>query len=149
MIPTLPASDMIQELIERVEKCAEIDRELEADIIVALKGGEIIWKQAAYTMEMYPVRRYASSIHVGGFGSEAVPLLCSSLNAILALVEDVMPGWRWSRGFDGRVYLQEPGHDGARNYLPPVVSQRPLASDALTMVAALLRALQAKEGGAR
>ena len=81
------------EIIERLEKAEGPDRELDADIDIFLFGGETVWKQANYTMEMYPASRRASKNHVGGFANEHVPLYTASLDSAIALVERTLPGW--------------------------------------------------------
>lgn len=83
----------MRDLIARLEAAQGPDRELDGEIAVAVQGGEIVWKQANYTMEMYPSHRYASTNHYGGFANEHVPLFTASIDAALTLVPD---GWSWS-----------------------------------------------------
>lgn len=82
----------LSELIDRVEKATGPDRDLDAEIDVALFGGETVWKQANYTMESYPASRRPSKQHVGGFANEHVPPYTASLDAVVALVEKELPG---------------------------------------------------------
>lgn len=77
---------LLEELAVRCEAATEPDRDLETEIAVAVHGGEIVWKQANYTMEMYPARKYASADHVGGFGNAPVAACTSSLDAAMSLV---------------------------------------------------------------
>ena len=84
-------------LIERARSATGPDRELDADIYLGLLGGEVQWRQANYTMEMYPVARRPSANHVGGYEHEQVPLYTASIDAVLALVERCLPGW-WVHG---------------------------------------------------
>lgn len=69
------------------------------------------------------------------------PAYTSSLDAALALVEEVLPGWDWSRDVDGSFYLWS----GGDVLTPREIHQKRLANDALTCDAALLRALIAKQ----
>lgn len=80
------------ELLSRIEQASGPDREIDAYIDVLLFGGETVWKQANYTMEMYPASRRASKNHIGGFANEHVPLYTASLDATVALVERMLPG---------------------------------------------------------
>jgi hypothetical protein len=73
-------------LLDRLGATKELDRELDADIAVAVFGGVIVWKQAQGTMDQYPVRRYPSQNHVGGFGFAAVERFTESLDSALVLV---------------------------------------------------------------
>lgn len=79
---------LLEELAVRCEAAVEPDRDLETEIAVAVHGGEIVWKQANYTMDMYPARKYASADHVGGFGSAPVDACTSSLDAAMTLVPE-------------------------------------------------------------
>lgn len=81
---------LLEELAVRCEAAIEPDRDLEAEIAVAVYGGEIVWKQANYTMEMHPARKYASADHVGGFGNAPVDAYTTSLDAAMQLVPK---GW--------------------------------------------------------
>ncbi len=83
------------ELIERVESGEEPDRELDGDIAVAVYGGEVVWLTANYTMEQYPARRHPSRMHVGGFANSHVPHFTGSVDAVLSLMEQKLPGWCW------------------------------------------------------
>jgi hypothetical protein len=88
--------DILRGLASRVCK-EEPNRDLDADIAVAVYGGEIVWKTANYTMEQFPVRRYASTMHIGGFGREAVERYTESLDAAASLVP---PEWQWTAGWE-------------------------------------------------
>lgn len=88
-------------LIARLEALIGSDRELDAEIDVALFGGETIWKTANYTMESYPASRRPSATHIGGFANEHVPSYTASLDAAVALVERVLPGWTYLLNNDG------------------------------------------------
>jgi len=79
---------LLEELAVRCEAAMEPDRDLETEIAVAVHGGEIVWKQANYTMEMYPARKYASADHAGGFGNAPVDTCTTSLDAAMSLIPD-------------------------------------------------------------
>lgn len=81
-----------QELLVRVEAAREPDRELDAAIDIAMFGGETIWKQTNYTMEMYPASRRPNKAFLGGIGNEHVPLVTASIDAALLLVAQKLPG---------------------------------------------------------
>lgn len=85
--------ESLRSLQKRIREAIGPDRELDGDIIVALKGGEIVWKMANYTMEQYPAHRYPSKNHLSGFANEHVPLLTASIDACVALQRAVLPGW--------------------------------------------------------
>ena len=89
--------ESLRSLQKRIREAIDPDRELDGDIIVALKGGEIVWKMANYTMEQYPAHRYPSKNHLSGFANEHVPLLTASIDACVALMREVLPGCEWSR----------------------------------------------------
>ncbi len=84
-MPTKADIPALQDLLARVEACDSLDRALDADVVVALEGGEIEWKQANYTMEMHPAIKRASRMHVGGFAREHVPSVTWSVDAALGL----------------------------------------------------------------
>ena len=82
----------LEALIARVLEGTEPDQELDAEIAVALFGGEIIWKTARYTMDAYPARRIQNSAYVGGYQNAGVLAYTESLDAALTLVPE---GWSW------------------------------------------------------
>lgn len=79
-------------LAERCEQAAGPDRELDAEIAVALFGGEIIWKTANWTMDSYPARRVQNSDYIGGYQNAAIPVYTESLDAAVTLVPEGC-GW--------------------------------------------------------
>lgn len=129
-------------LAERCEKATGPDRELDADLDVALFGGVTVWKQANYTMESYPASRRESKHHVGGFVNNHVPLYTASLDAAIALVERMKPGW----GF----YLRsdKEGH-GCGLVYPDAFRVTPChcmgATPAIAVCLALFRALESSD----
>ena len=88
----------LEALLARVLEGTGPDRELDAEIAVALFGGEIIWKTARYTMDAYPARRIQNSAYVGGYQNAGVLAYTESLDAALTLVPD---GWTWARFHSG------------------------------------------------
>ena len=75
------------DLIARLESVTEGSRELDAEISVALEPGEIVWRQANFTMDAsYPAIKRARSNYIGGFAFEHVPYYTTSLDAALTLV---------------------------------------------------------------
>ncbi len=75
----------LRDLLARVLACEGYDRELDADVVVALEGGEIGWRQANYTMEQHAYVKRPSRMHVGGFAREPVPAVTFSVDAALGL----------------------------------------------------------------
>lgn len=88
----------LEALLVRVLAGTGPDRELDAEIAVALFGGEIIWKTARYTMDAYPARRIQNSAYVGGYQNAGVLAYTESLDAALTLVPE---GWTWARFHSG------------------------------------------------
>ena len=78
-------------LAERSEQAAGPDRELDAEIAVGLFGGEIIWKAARYTMDLYPARRFQNSDYIGGYQNSGVLTYTESLDAAATLVPTEPP----------------------------------------------------------
>lgn len=85
--------EALRALQARIRESSEPERELDAKIAAVFLGGEIEWKQANYTMDLHPVRKYASTMHVGGFGRDPVYRYTASLDACVALMAAVLPGW--------------------------------------------------------
>ena len=84
----MSAQSELLALADRVEALTGPCRETDAKIAVAVDGGEIVWKAANYTMELYPARRHVSKNHVGGYGNAPVPAYTASLDAAMTLVPD-------------------------------------------------------------
>jgi hypothetical protein len=134
-----PDKSALTDLIARVEKASGPDRELDADIDVALFGGETVWKQANYIMEQYPVSRRPSRGHVGGFANEAIPLYTQSLDAVEALVERELPNHDWQvfRTVGAGWYaIIDKGHAEQHG--------RSEANAAIALLLALLKAMEAR-----
>jgi len=88
--------ETLRALQARIRQSKGADRELDAEIAALFLGGEIECRQANYTMDLHPVRKYASTMHVGGIGREPVVYYTASLDACVALMDAVLPGWKWS-----------------------------------------------------
>lgn len=78
-------------LAARLEAATGADRELDADLEVALLGGRIEWVPVNYIMEARPVVLRASPDHVRGFSKEPVPTYTASIDAALALLGRAAP----------------------------------------------------------
>lgn len=130
------------ELAARIEAAEGPDRELDCLITVAVDGGEIVWKQANGTMDMFPARRYASANHVGGFGHAPVPTYTASVDAALMLVPE---GWSMAIlrefGEPAQVALQKTDGTG---YAYVLGNSQELAS---AICAAALRAKEVSDHG--
>jgi hypothetical protein len=123
-------------LAERVECASGPDRELDAEIAAACYGGEIVWKTANHTMEQYPARRHASTMHVGGFCNAYVPTYTSSIDAAASLVPEgceVKLVFHTNPAFHARAAVHRHVLDGS------VPSHRG-ATPAIALTAAALRA---------
>ncbi len=81
-------------LIERLSRATGPDRELDAAIAVAIKGGRIDWILDGITKETFPVRVYPDTTGVTARGElqAAVPRYTSSIDAAMTLVPE---GWNW------------------------------------------------------
>jgi len=104
----------LHELLERVKAASGADRELDAEIDVALFGGEIGLRAAQYTMDPQLFVRRPSAQHVSGYANEAVPAYTASIDAAVALIE--RSGWRLyglDASIPGRPHwtLHRPGAD--------------------------------------
>lgn len=84
------------DLLTALQSAERGSRELDEAIAVHFKLGEVGWRQANYTMENHPYLQTPSANHVGGFAREPLPFWTTSIDAALALVERVLPGWKWS-----------------------------------------------------
>ena len=116
-------------LADCCEQAAGPDRELDAEIAVALFGGKVIW----YTMSAYPARRVQNSDYIGGSQNAAIPVYTESLDAAVTLVPD---GWTWGRFHSGTVECMT--LNGPDNSI--LVERGEGISTALALCAAALRA---------
>jgi hypothetical protein len=94
--------DILEALLARVVDETEPDRELDAEIAVALFGGEIVWKTANWTMESYPARRIQDAAYRGGFANTFVLAYTHSLDAARTLIPS---GWQYVIGQRGCGYF--------------------------------------------
>lgn len=127
-------------LLERVKGAEGPDRELDADIEVALRGGEIVQLQNRFTGEPLIGIRRPSTNHYGGFVNDPCPPLTCSIDAALSLVEAKVPGWSWRIGNT----LSRPNdvmHGGAFCLLGTSSRDVEAATAPLAILAALLTAL--------
>lgn len=132
----LPVLTELQSLLARVEAATEPDRDIDADLTVALLGGKAEWLTAQYTGDLVAAHVVPSANHRGGLAKQPVYALTASLDAALALVGRVLPGWAWSVGnkaSGGQAYLMSgPG---------AVLCGGEANTPALSLLAALLKAL--------
>jgi hypothetical protein len=92
-------------LAQRCEECSSIDRELDAEIALAIFGGEIEWQIANYTMETYPTRKYVSNMHTRGFGHCAVERFTSSIDDACYCIPAGGAYGRWKFYMTNAAYL--------------------------------------------
>lgn len=86
----------INELLERVKAATGPDRGLDADIDVALFGGETVWKQSNGTMDSHPSTKRPSKMHHGGFAFEMVPLVTGFIDHALGSAMRALPEHRFA-----------------------------------------------------
>jgi hypothetical protein len=124
----------LKALLERVEKTTGPDRELDIDMALALNLAPAEYK---FLPEQRSWQFYVFARDDVVFWTP--PEWTSSLDSALALVEEKLPGFRWVRNISGGISITTDGpwYHGVPNRL---------ANDALTMVAALLRAIMSKDG---
>jgi len=133
----LPA---LKSLLERVETAEGPDRKLDGEIFAAFETysyGDVI--PAAGGMVVYA----GPAPHAPGQGRfEVAPKYTSSLDASLALVEEMLPGWDWSLHCDNGTAIagiMPPSEDGCDT------ADCEAVTPALAIVKALLRALIAQK----
>lgn len=135
----------LQDLLERVEKATEPDRELDAALVVTFDQRPQIYAKdserlVAYALRGPKQRKEMVSVGVGGRGI-VVPSYTASIDASLEMVEKVLPVWGYSVEREASDYfsacLMKPG-------APQVVSA-PGKTGALAILAALLRAKIAED----
>lgn len=137
----------LTELLERVEAASGADRELDVRLTLLLNDGSEINGQLPYNdaqVELLLVLSRPGVVECEDCGHEStaawvpVPAYTASLDAALALVDRVLPGWDWVREYGGRMIVFNPASDdtyGAKGSVP-----------ALALLAAMLRALADGEG---
>jgi hypothetical protein len=93
--------------VRQLAALTEPDIELEAAIAQVMLGGTIQWHSSGVTMSQYPVRRYESNYHVGGWGAEPVKPYTRSIDAAL---------WLRPHGYGYKVYSTPTRGIGATVY---------------------------------
>lgn len=130
-------TDLI-ELAERCERGSGADRELDADIAMAVLG-------LTHDGRPEPYRNYtrtdADGFQVTGADTVMVRPYTISLDATVALLERVLPGWMWSVSASGNSWATVTGPPNRVGYW---TSGHP-KSPARALLAATLRALSSKE----
>jgi len=129
-------------LITRLQTTPTGTRELDAEIAEAVLGGEVIWQQANYTMEMYPVRKYPSTMHVDGYSREPVLHYTTTIDAALTLIPE---GWSWKLVYEPEYTAQGPRYcvvlrnaPKLEHVAPSVVCSAP--TPALALITGILKA---------
>jgi len=113
----------LSDLLEKVRACEGADREVDRLIV------------EAFGTKPSGIPVCANILGIGAF--------TSSVDAALALVERVLPGWWWAVGqYSGGAASANVSRDGKRHG-PDVMAPTP----ALALLAALLTALLAEEAG--
>lgn len=149
---TTPTPDItrLRSLLERCEKASGPDRELDADLAVAM--GHFDYR-LRYGLEDCRIVRGriidANQVEVGVVGKggllfiDDLPKFTASLDAAVALIEKALPGWDWrgqSMGSDG--CFAEVWWHGWRD---DTVIHAEAKSPTLALLSALLKALIARE----
>ncbi len=133
-------------LIERVEKATGLDRELDGAIHNALFG-------TAYVRCTGSVTGFMTS--ATNNGNPTVPIYTNSVDAALALVEKMRPGYRWGVSSvaikigahpDGKTAYGEGfrAHVTKNSPLRPMPSTADAPTPALAIILALLRSLDSQ-----
>ncbi len=134
-------------LIERIEALTGPDREVDRDVL-RVAGTHILEKRGKDRKAWwYPVDgSIAKYSNEGGFGyPPPFPRFTTSLDAAVALVERVLPGW--AKGFDGGpktriAFVDQHDHDD-RMFGARYTAEGP--TPAIALILAALRALHAQE----
>lgn len=135
--------EKLQVLLERVKAASGPDREMDAAVWLALEPG-VTRKQWSYihTASGQECRMDETRDATGRL--IVVPSFTASIDAALALVERVLPGWFGKVSFNGRgsfCWLWEPGVLDDDDDGKPIYGKTP----ALAILAALLTALAASK----
>ena len=160
----------LQALIERVEKATGPDRDLDAAVFVAVTGAatwsyddnchiDALIKSGAYRGDKQlhpdydPNPRVTWRYRIGDAEYGEVPSLSASIDAALALLERVLPGWKvmihaggmWGEVMPG-ASISEPGFAAlSRKGLPYRLGKANAPSLPLAIIAATIRAMQSQE----
>jgi len=135
---------MIAELIERLEKAEGPDREIDADILLALdqqpnEHYKEPWRRPILLSREQQRPGLLEYVEISGVSARAAPAYTASLDAALSLVERKLPGVHWSVSNAAvkpraNVWMPQP----TRPIMGPYSSG---ATPALAVCLALLRAL--------
>ena len=132
----------VRALIERLEKLTEPDREM--DCLIAVECGGFIleyekWRGARYVR----IEADGTHNHPGQAGDMLVPRFTASIDAAVALVGRVLPGWKWGVHFHNKNPSLRRGYVVEASPFRPM----PLFGDspcpAIALVLATLRAIEA------
>lgn len=139
----------LKALLERVEKAEGPDRELDAAIYNALYTDN--YRPHAFhsfEQKFHAVHRYHDGWLVGKDNSdewaENLPKFTASIDAAVALVEKMLPGWAWGVHVNPRAVGGFLAHVTERSPIRPMPNIGAAPTPALALCAALLRALIAK-----
>jgi hypothetical protein len=95
-------------LIERVEKCEGPDREIDALVYIALFDPDVMTDGGGYRGERPAQYQKASKIIADGWDDLiglgqiiGAPEYTASLDAVVTLIEQALPGWEWLRQTPG------------------------------------------------
>lgn len=137
----------IEALIERMEKLDGPDREVDAWIgyHTNLVVDEMSWREKIDRFGIEHAVKSATSHQ--NVWSSALPAYSASLDAVIALVEKVLPGWYWRVGRtslfpNGWAYISRthPSHCDRED--EAACADGKAANPAIALLLALLRALQ-------
>lgn len=96
----------LEELLAKCEAATEGSRELDAAIVAVVTGGRVAGGQDVFP-GMYWTR---------GNSCQSAPPITSSLDAIVRLIEQELPGWMWVREHsDGHTYVRLLGPEYVRH----------------------------------
>lgn len=135
----------LADLLARVEKAEGPDRELDGALWLALEcrpnHGQVFDPEYAPYLHVDPRGKEHPAI------KEDAPPYTASLDAALALVERVLPGWDW-------VLSSVDGHRASAEVTPPdwpveALHYKTAKTPALALLAAMLKALEAQNAAPR
>lgn len=134
-------------LLERVEKAEGPDREIDAEIWLALVPGTTR-KQWSYIHKASGKECFVDETRDATHALINVPSYTASIDAAVALVEKLLPGWRLMVTTPGGAYLMSSDFEPAEEeWGEPkgFTCAADAKSPALALIAALLRALIAQQ----
>lgn len=143
----------IADLIERLEKAEGPDREVDAEICIALQYGGLN-SDGASNVRTDPDWEGDLLFEIEGDAHpeccSPIPALTSSLDAAIALIERVLPGWFWRAGKtslfpNGWAYVSKTHPSNCDRQDEAACADGRAANPAIALVLATLRALQQEE----